>query len=115
MVLGLGCWFIETRTRCPSSHGLNPAPLGNGGLADALHELATGMQTATGIPCTFAERGTVPRLGQEAATHFYRIAQEATANAIKHARPGHIALALTTQDGHLVLTVEDNGTGLAVD
>ena len=97
------------------SHGLNPAPLENGGLAGALHELATGTQTATGIPCTFTERGTAPRLGQEAATHLYRIAQEAVNNAAKHARPGHIALALISQDGHLVLTVEDDGTGLPAE
>ena len=93
------------------SHGLNPAPLGSGDLADALRELATGTQTATGIPSTFMERGTAPPLGQEAATHLYRIAQEAVNNATKHAHPSHINLTLATQDGHLVLTVEDDGTG----
>ena len=97
------------------SHGLNPAPLENGGLAGALHELATGTQAVTGIPSTFVSHGPSPTLNQEAATHLYRIAQEAVNNAAKHAHPSHINLTLATQDNHLALTVEDDGTGLPTE
>jgi signal transduction histidine kinase len=47
-----------------------------------------------------------------AATHLYRIAQEAVRNAVRHARPGRIGMTLAEQDGIVKLTVEDDGDGL---
>jgi signal transduction histidine kinase len=47
------------------------------------------------------------------ATHLYHIAQEAVNNAIKHGRSGRILLSLGREDGAGILTVEDDGVGLA--
>ena len=44
--------------------------------------------------------------------NLYRIAQEAVANAIKHAGAGHIRVALEAKDaGLLSLTISDDGLG----
>src|SRR5262249_333999 len=47
-----------------------------------------------------------------AATHLYRIAQEAVSNAIRHGKPGNILISLSEREGGLTLTVEDDGIGL---
>jgi len=94
------------------AHGLDPAPLGEGGLAEALRELAEQTQAAAGIPCRFRTRGAAA-LDEPAATHVYRIAQEAAANAARHARAGRIDLSLIRQDAAVVLRVADDGVGLS--
>jgi signal transduction histidine kinase len=45
----------------------------------------------------------------------FRIVQEATANALKHARAGRIKVALAAGAGTVKLSVEDNGRGFEVD
>jgi signal transduction histidine kinase len=47
-----------------------------------------------------------------AAIHLYRIAQEAVSNAIKHGRANKIVISLRANEGQVVLTVSDNGTGV---
>jgi len=42
---------------------------------------------------------------------FYRIAQEALANAVKHARAQAIRLSLYSQNGQAILLIEDDGGG----
>lgn len=41
----------------------------------------------------------------------YRIVQEATSNALKHAKADRIKVSLTSADGFLSLAIEDNGRG----
>ena len=45
------------------------------------------------------------------ATGLYRVAQQAVANALQHARARHILVRLTRDTGTLRLRVEDDGTG----
>ena len=47
-----------------------------------------------------------------AATHLYRIAQEAITNAIKHGHAQAVAVSLERVDGRLRLTVRDDGIGI---
>jgi signal transduction histidine kinase len=47
-----------------------------------------------------------------AATHLYRIAQEAVRNAIQHGKPKRIGLTLSERNGLVTLTVEDDGLGV---
>ncbi|MBI3191291.1 MAG: histidine kinase, partial [Pedosphaera parvula] len=49
------------------------------------------------------------------ATHLYRIAQEAVSNAIRHGRAKRIEIRLSQKDGALLLSIQDNGTGLPPD
>jgi signal transduction histidine kinase len=50
-------------------------------------------------------------LDDGAATHLYRIAQEAFTNAIRHGRVTHVTIELATAEGTLTLSVQDNGRG----
>src|SRR5690606_20316966 len=65
-----------------------------------------------GVPCKFRTKGTVELADNAAATHLYRIAQEAVNNAVKHAEAGAITVSLTRQQGRLHLRVEDDGQGI---
>ena len=46
------------------------------------------------------------------AIHFYRIAQEAISNAIKHGKAKKILLQVTERDGVFHLNIRDDGIGL---
>ena len=50
-------------------------------------------------------------LDDGAATHLYRIAQEAFTNAIRHGRVTQVTIDLATAEGTLTLSVQDNGRG----
>ena len=43
------------------------------------------------------------------------IANEALSNVARHARASKVLLSGTTRDGQFILTIEDNGVGLAED
>ncbi len=45
------------------------------------------------------------------AGHLYRIAQEATNNALKHSQAHDIVIALKREKGHVILKITDNGRG----
>ncbi|RMF16669.1 MAG: hypothetical protein D6761_05800 [Candidatus Dadabacteria bacterium] len=53
----------------------------------------------------------VPRLDETTALAVYRIFQEATANAMRHANATILQVFLGASDAALMLTVRDNGDG----
>ena len=61
--------------------------------------------------CVFDCAEPVRVTDAEIADHFYRIAQEAVNNALKHAVPSEIRIALEFSDHTLVLEVDDDGEG----
>lgn len=96
------------------SHGLHPVRLDEEGLGFALRELAGRVGPIGDVECVFDYPEPVPVPDNDRATHLYRIAQEALANALKHGRPRYILLALTlVEDDRLELRIEDDGVGLA--
>lgn len=52
------------------------------------------------------------RLTSEAQAHVYRIVQEALTNAVKHAQPTRITVAMEADRHGVTLTVADNGQGM---
>ncbi len=102
-----------TQTRL-LSHGLSPVSLEAEGLMHALQALAAGVDALAGVECRFDCPSPVllPDAAAAAATHLYRIAQEALNNALKHSRAKRIRLALAGRADRWVLTIEDNGRGL---
>jgi signal transduction histidine kinase len=52
------------------------------------------------------------RLSEIAATHMYRIVQEALTNVVRHSGGTKASITLRTSDGELHLRVDDNGRGL---
>ncbi len=93
------------------ARGLSPVTLESGGLASALHELALNTEKMFGVACRL-ECGSAAALSDPAAaTHLFRLAQEAVANAIKHGRARRISLQLADDHGRLILKVDDDGAG----
>ncbi|MEM9664434.1 MAG: sensor histidine kinase [Bacteroidota bacterium] len=97
------------------ARGLSPPDLTGGHLLPALQGLADRTEAATGLPTAVqAPEPTAARLSAMApdlTEHLYRIAQEAVANAVKHAAATEITLTLDMTEHGLRLAVSDNGRG----
>ena len=94
------------------SHGLVPVDVDAQGLMSALTELATSTNEVQDISCIFEYDRPVELADNFSATHFYRIAQEAINNALKHSRAKQIRVSLTDGDGPILLSVTDDGVGI---
>lgn len=92
---------------------LSPTVLETEGLTEALRELCANAESLFGIRCRLETAGNVSPLSVSAAVHLYRISQEAISNAVKHGRARDVRLRLEILENLLVLTVKDDGTGLA--
>jgi len=96
------------------ARGLAPVNLERGGLREALRSLAARCTDMYNLTCTFEDQNaSLPELNESQATHLYRIAQEATTNAARHAQATSIAIELRTTARRLYLSVTDNGMGLS--
>jgi PAS domain S-box-containing protein len=93
------------------ARGLSPVTLESEGLALALRELAGNTEKMFGVACRVECLSNVPTLAAAAATHVYRIAQEAVSNAIKHGKAREIAIYLEATADRMSLRVSDNGCG----
>jgi PAS domain S-box-containing protein len=92
------------------AHELRPLLLRDLGLDGSLRSLADGMSAAT-LQVVTDFPATIPRLDEEAEVTVYRIAQEALANAKRHASARRIVVALAATDSMLRLEVQDDGRG----
>ena len=89
---------------------LRPAALADEGLAATLRKHVGILRRVHQQDISFKVAGT-PRLGGATDGDVFRIAQEAVHNAVRHAGADHIAVGLDARNGHLVLTVDDDGVG----
>ncbi|NLT24268.1 MAG: hypothetical protein GXX82_14605 [Syntrophorhabdus sp.] len=94
------------------ARGLNPVRLEADGLMMALIELASNVERFFGITCTFEYDSPILMSDNAAATHLYRIAQEALNNAIKHGKADSVTIAMRQDGESYVLTISDNGVGM---
>jgi signal transduction histidine kinase len=90
---------------------------GNGeDVATALSRLAELGRRTTDVPIEVVVDTEVPRLGDAVEREIISIAQEALANAIRHARARRITIkASTVQSIGLRLSIADDGRGIARD
>jgi two-component system sensor kinase FixL len=65
------------------------------------------------IECTFDSDGEVEIGDASAATHLYRIAQEAINNACRHGAASIVRLALVGAGDSATLSISDNGGGIS--
>jgi two-component system sensor kinase FixL len=94
------------------ARGLAPVGADRGGLIAGLQSMAVRGMERYGVQAHFNTSLKEPlTLDDGAATHLYRIAQEAFTNAIRHGRVTHVGIDLVTADGTLTLSVRDNGRG----
>lgn len=89
---------------------LRPESLENEGLAAALSKQAAAIKARYALEMV-VKTGPEPPVPLNVKEAFYRIAQEAMQNTVKHAQATTINLTLTAENGKLILTVTDNGHG----
>lgn len=90
---------------------LRPESLANEGLVVALEKLATAARARHHIDVHLTLTDE-PLISLEAKQAFYRIAQEALQNVVRHARATEVTLTITRTDtDDLVLDIRDNGIG----
>lgn len=94
------------------ARGLAPVGADRGGLIAGLQSMAVRGMERYGVRAHFNTSLKEPlTLDDGAATHLYRIAQEAFTNAIRHGRVTQVTIELATAEGTLTLSVQDNGRG----
>jgi signal transduction histidine kinase len=91
--------------------GVMPVQVDRDGLAQALAELSSRTGMHEDIQCTYEHDGHTDVEDHEIKLQLYRIAQEATRNAVLHAEPATIEVRLETNGDALLLQVKDDGTG----
>jgi len=91
---------------------LRPGALDHLGLVDALDWYIRDFEKRSKIRCVY-RHGGVPRIADKAATAAYRIAQESLTNVARHSGASRVDISLRAEKGDLLLSVEDDGKGLA--
>lgn len=93
---------------------LRPTALAEGDLGELIKYLADAFTGRTQAQITL-QLDTNIELKVEEKIVFYRIAQEALNNVIKHARASHVFLSLKFDTDSVYLTIQDNGRGFDPD
>jgi two-component system CheB/CheR fusion protein len=93
------------------ARGLSPVTLESEGLMSALHELAMNTEKLFRIACRFECDPPILVSDYPAATHLFRLAQEAVSNAMKHGKAKRILIRLKEERGRMILSIIDNGSG----
>lgn len=82
------------------------------GINDAFHKLAKQLEKVHNIHCEIEYDSTIDAIkNKEIATHLYRITEEAAHNAAAHGKAENIRITLKSNNNHLYLNIEDDGTG----
>lgn len=90
---------------------LRPQVLDDLGLVDALHWLGRTLTNSTGLEITL-QLDDEPEMDEELQTVVFRVAQEASTNAVRHAGARRLRIGLRERAGHLLVEIADDGKGL---
>ena len=93
------------------ARGLHPVAAEPQGLMSALKKWANEVEVLFQIHCSFQCDKPVYIHDANAATHLYRIAQEAVNNAIRHGKSKNIVISLAGRGATAKLTIQDDGNG----
>jgi signal transduction histidine kinase len=91
--------------------GLRPDPQRGADPLAALEQFALRMVSGGAVQVIAERKGGAVPIHLRVADTLFRIGQEATANAIRHAHPGTLTLSLQYLPGMVELTVADDGVG----
>lgn len=97
---------------------LRPAVLDDVGLIPALQSYVKDLARRTHIPIRFKVTNPARirgRLGTVQRTAFYRVAQEALNNVVKHAKASLVSINLHRCDGVVRMEIKDNGKSFSVE
>ncbi len=88
---------------------LAPVDLETGGLSVGLTQLSREMTSVFHIECKAHITGDLPVLSRDQSLHLYRIAQEATRNAIHHGKSKSVDIRLKIEVDRLILSITNDG------
>ncbi|MFA6600362.1 MAG: sensor histidine kinase [Candidatus Omnitrophota bacterium] len=96
---------------------LRPAVLDDVGLIPALQSYAKDLVKRAHIPICFRvlNPAAIKGLDSVQRTAFYRVAQEALSNVVKHAKASRVHMSLHRRDGVVRMEIKDNGKSFSVD
>jgi len=92
---------------------LRPEMLEQLGLVSALTELSSKFAQQSGIEVRRSFANRLPPLSRDAELAVYRVAQESLTNVARHAQARRVEITLEPGAGSVVLSVADDGVGLA--
>jgi len=93
------------------SRQLHPSIIDDFGLGRAIQSECSGFTQRTGIRIHYQQIDLPRELNREISIVLFRITQEALRNIHKHARVDEAAVHLAVKDSHILLTIQDMGTG----
>jgi PAS domain S-box-containing protein len=94
------------------SENLLPAKLRDFDLSICLRSLCTNLEKSTHTHISFEAHGKRIDMPQTQKVNFYRIAQEAVNNSIKHSAAKTITIQLNEEPHTIRLSIEDDGSGM---
>jgi len=110
----LGALLAEASRQVRSlTSQLSPPVLHKLGLLHALHWLGEEINRLYGLKVGISSSGPWPQLAPAQASILFRSARELLINAAKHSGSKQARLAVMVTDGQFVLSVEDDGVGIA--
>ncbi len=93
------------------SHQMMPKTLTEQGLVAAIEDMLNKSLGLSNFEYEFEHYGIKGRFNERIEISIYRICQELINNVIKHSKAEHVSIQLIKNEKHLVLLVEDDGTG----
>jgi signal transduction histidine kinase len=96
------------------SLNLRPSMLDDLGLIPALRWYTSRQAALTGLEAEFQAEPLEQRLDPFIETECFRVAQEALTNVVRHSEAHTVAVHLSHNNGHLHLSVRDDGAGFEV-
>jgi signal transduction histidine kinase len=93
------------------AYNLHPSVLDELGLVDALRTTCERFRSGRTVALSENLAPVPEGLSRDAALALFRVAQEALANAARHARARSVSLALRPSGGGVLLAVRDDGVG----
>jgi signal transduction histidine kinase len=104
--------MLEVRT---ISHLLHPPLLDEVGLESAIRWYADGFALRSALKVSLHLDSIINRLPKEVELALFRVLQESLTNVHRHANAKSIEVVLTCSSGHIVLSVIDDGVGIAAE
>lgn len=91
------------------AHHFSSIDATGGDLVEVLNGLVGTVEKMFSIPCQCSIKGDVPKLPQNTSAQFYKIAQEAISNAIKHGKASCVWISVSINSHRLVFTIRNDG------
>ena len=91
------------------AHHFSSIDATGGDFEEVVSGLAATVEKMFGIPCECTIKGEIPALPENTSAQFYKIAQEAVSNAIKHGRATCVWISVVSNLQKLIFTIRNDG------